>query len=201
MPPTNHHSHQRCRPSPEPSAPGSADDAGGTDTIVVSVLTFMLLVVLGGGLGLLAVSLAESPKPATDRGRTMRAPSAELGAPDPVERPTDDPVDDLVEAAGDGPIGTVPEMATDAEVADVPAATPPPRAAPAPRRQPDVGTIPRAFVAVEGRYDAVAVAPLWRRLLSVLAMILIAIVLGVGLAAVAAAVFGALAELLNAAVG
>lgn len=154
------------------------------------MLAFILLVVLGGGLGLLAVSLAESPKPATDRGNERRAP-------DPA---SDEPVDELVDEAL-----VEPEPSFEAELVEAyagPKVEPgPPLAATATRRRPDLRDVPPAYTAVEGQFDAVAVPPIWRRLLSICALVAIAVVLGVGVAAAAAAVMGTLAELLNAAVG
>lgn len=135
------------------------------------MLAFILLVVLGGGIGLVAVSLAGSPKPATDGGPDHRAPGHD-----------DDPEPDPVEPVAD----TEPEP-------DVERGSP--------RRRPDPRTVPRAYTAIEGRFDEVATPPWWRRLLSLVALVIIAVLIGVGLAAVAAGVIGAIAELLDTAVG
>jgi len=173
---------------------------GGTDTIVVSVLTFILLVVLGGGLGLLAVSLAESPKPATDRGDGTRAPDVETELDPPLDEAVDDVREDPM-TAGLEPDPVEPEASLDDELAAVLATAAPDPPARTAQRAPDPRRVPLAYTAIEGRYDVVAVSPLWRRLLSLVALTAIALAIGAALAAVAAAVFGALAELLNSAVG
>lgn len=177
------HGHHRRPVPPASSSSGSrwSEDAGGPGTIGGSLLVFILLVVLGGGIGLLAVSLAGSPKPATDRGPTTRA-----------RRP-----------------GTDEESADDQDPADTVTPQPEPDLPLAPstppvarkRRVPDVRQVPRAHVAIEGRYDEVGAAPWWRRLLSLVALVVLVIVLGVGIAAVAAAVIGAISEFVGTAVG
>ena len=205
MPKASHQGHHRRGAldagSPAPSAVG----AGGPDTIDDSVLAFILLVVLGGGIGLLAVSLAESPKPATDGGPDHRAPDHDGEpkpdaaepvdesepepevTPEPEPNPEPDPVEttDVLVPVGSGTNLTGSE----------------PRTTPAPRRRPDPRTVPRAYTAIEGRFEEVATPPWWRRLLSLVALVVIAVLIGVGLAAMAAGVIGAVAELIDAAVG
>ncbi len=152
------------------------------------MFAFILLVVLGGGIGLLAVSLAESPKPATDGGRDQRAPDAPTD-----QEPGDEPG---VREADPEPVEATTEVLVPAAVA---AAVREP-ATPT-RRRPDPRSVPRAYTAIEGRFQDVA-APSWgRRLFSLIALVVIAALIGVALAATAAAIIGAIAELVDAAVG
>ena len=90
-----------------------------------------------------------------------------------------------------------------AQLVSVTATATAPATAPDPprRRAPDPKHVPRAFTAVEGRYGDVAVAPIWRRLLSLAGILAIAVAVGVGLAALLGAVIGALAEILSNAIG
>lgn len=140
------------------------------------MLAFILLVVLGGGVGLLAVSLAESSKPATDAGSDRRGPGPDDDADEPENQPVPEPVDE-------------------------PRAPTRPPVERRPRRTPDPRNVPRAYTAIEGRFADVARAPLWRRILSIIGIVLIAVALGVGLAAVFGAIIGALAEILGNTIG
>lgn len=164
------------------------------------MLAFILLVVLGGGLGLLAVSLAESSKPATPGAPKRRAQGRE---PDDTEDadspPTGEPQPEPAPEPELGPVLVArPRHAVTTAAGPIVG----PRSAPRPRTQaPNRRNVPRAYTAIEGRFNEVAVAPLWRRILSLLILVVIAVAVGVGFAAATAAVVGALTELLNAAIG
>jgi hypothetical protein len=174
------------------------------------VLTFILVVVLGGGVGLLVVSLAESEKPATDAGPRRRAPDPSTApehhdsvepdapvdeAPPPVPEPEPQP-DPEPEAE------LVPEVWVDPAPEREPVFAPwRPAAAEGPVRRRSAGAVPAAFVAVEGSYADVARAPVWRRLFAVIAILAIAVIGGVAVAAILAAVIGAAAEVLGNTIG
>lgn len=165
-------------------------------TIVCSVLTLILLVVLGGGVGLLAVTLAESPKPATDGGASRRAPKAgddhseeESGArraPAPAPVPVPSPA---------------PPPRRESRPEPTPAPSPVAVAEAGPPRRSSRGDVPKAFTAVEGRLQDVARAPLWRRLVSLVLIVVIAVGVGAAIAAIAAAIIGAAAEILGNTIG
>lgn len=162
------------------------------------MLTLILLVVLGGGVGLLAVTLAESPKPATDGGRIRRAqkpsdaheeaePTAEAApAPTPTPRSDREPN---------------PKPNPEPNRVPAPAATRVVEADAGPPRQASRGDVPKAFTAVEGRLQDVAAAPLWRRLVSLVLIVIIAVGVGVAIAAIAAAIIGAAAEIVGNTIG
>lgn len=164
------------------------------------MLAFILLVVLGGGIGLLAVSLAELPKPATDGGPDHRArdhdDEPETDGVEPVAEPEPEP-----DMEPDMEPEHEPAEATDVLVPVGSGTGPDAGATPGPRPRPDPRTVPRAYTAIEGRFEEVATPPWWRRLLSLVAIVVIAVLIGAGLAAVAAGVIGAVAELVDAAVG
>ena len=80
-----------------------------------------------------------------------------------------------------------------------PAVDPLPGPAPAGRR--DDPKVPSAYTAVEGTYREVARAPLWRKLVSLLSLLVILAVVGATIAAIAGAAFGLVAELVDGAVG
>lgn len=174
------------------------------------MLAFILLVVLGGGIGLLAVSLAQASKPATDGGPNHRAPDhddepgTDAAEPDPEAATEPDPEAGPETRPDAGPDGARSVEATDVLV-PVGSATvstnPVSGAGPVRRRRPDPRTVPRHHIAIEGRFDEVARPPWWRRLLSLVALVVIAVLVGTGLAAMAAGVIGAIAELVDAAVG
>jgi hypothetical protein len=156
------------------------------------VLTFVLLVVIGGGVGLLVVSSAESYKPATDGGSGLRAAPSGVEDDDP-ESPDDLDHDGLDEESDDGPLV---EPVVDPALVAAMAGRPPVR-----RRVRDPRSVPSAHVAVEGPYQLVARAPIWRRLLSVVGIAVIAVALGVAIAAILGAIVGAAAEILGNTIG
>lgn len=61
--------------------------------------------------------------------------------------------------------------------------------------------VPAAYTAVEGTYREVARAPMWRKAVSLVSLLGILVVVGVAIAALAGATFGALAEMVDSAVG
>lgn len=61
--------------------------------------------------------------------------------------------------------------------------------------------IPAAYTALEGTYREVARTPLWRKLVSLVLLVVILAVIGVAIAAIAGATFGIVAELVDGAVG
>ncbi len=152
------------------------------------MLALILLVVLGGGIGLLAVSLAESTKPATGGDEPTRGPDAT--ALDPDAPPDDATALDPDPTPDD-------DVAAEPVVIPAPAATAPPKRSP----RPDPSAVPRAFTAIEGSYAEVAGAPVWRRAMSLVGIAVIALAAGVGIAGLAAAVVGAAAEVLNNTIG
>ena len=146
------------------------------------MLTFILVVVLGGGVALLAISLAESDQPATD-------------PPEPDRGDDSEPL-----------LASVPETPPDPEPEDEPEPAPQPElvavsAGPAELPRPGRDPVPAQFTAVEGRYADVAHAPLWRRVLALVGIVLITITFGVGFAAVLGAIIAAVAEVLSNAIG
>ncbi len=182
------------------------------------MLTLILLVVLGGGVGILAVSMAEA-KPATNAPDSRRARVEGDGSGDPDEDP------------GDGPDGTddehdVPdepeEVATPATVpvpaapahAQVAAPTPPapidpPPTRPEPRREPrpaarrgsgperrlQRGDVPRSQTAIEGELGDLLRPSIPRRVTSLVGVVVIVVGVGVGIAAFLGAIVGGIAEL------
>ena len=178
------------------------DPAG---TLEASVLTFILVVVLGGGVGLLVVSLAESEKPATDAGPDRRAPTApEAGRdlepePEPEVEPEPHPAPEPEPDVRDEPAPR-PWIAPTPEPEPVFAALQP-EVVDGPVRRRSAGAVPTAFVALEGSYADVAGAPLWRRFFAVITILAIAVLGGVVVAAVLAAVIGAAAEVLGNTIG
>lgn len=130
---------------------------------------------LGGGAGLLAVSLSDHRAPwaalRVRRGAASLRPSPAQGtspAPDDTElwiRPPDERPDEP------------------------------------PRRYQRVGSAPKDRTAIEGPYDEVALAPWWRRLVSLGLIVVVLTVLGAGIALVLGAVFAAIGALLDGAIG
>ena len=174
------------------------------------MLAFILLVVLGGGLGLLAVSLAESTNPATAGDEPTRGddePLVPVAAPDDAEPDPDDEPLDAVGPVGGGPPDPEPPAIESLRPVEVPApaiVVPPPSPRPSPRRapaRPDPRTVPRAFTAVEGSFAEVARAPIWRRGMSLVGIGVIVVAAGIGIAGLLAAVVGAAAEVLNNTIG
>lgn len=149
------------------------------------MLTLILLVVLGGVVGLLAVSLAESSKPATDEAPSRRADA---------ER-------DLAPAASAVPVPAV-TVAPQPVVAPVvePRAAGPILAETLPRKV-DRGSVPKAYTAVEGRYQDLIRPPIWRRMTSLALIVVIVVVVGVSIAGILGAIIGAVAEILGNTIG
>jgi hypothetical protein len=173
------------------------------------VLTFILVVVLGGGVGLLVVSLAESSEPATDAGRSGRGEAPVEPPPEALLEPDPEPVP-AVQVTPEPQLEQEPGPALDPAPLLVGAPTTATDAAwpeaehapPLPRRPRDVeGPIPANRTAVEGRYDEVASAPLWRRVVAVIGIVLITVTAGVAIAAVLGAIIAAAAEVLGNTIG
>ncbi len=166
------------------------------------MLALILLVVLGGGIGLMAVSLAESTKPATGGAEPTRGPDPATSDPEDHAVDDGDAESEAVESREAGPDPLPHPVAPAIEllepvVVPAPAAVTPPT--PAPR--PDPRSVPRAFTAIEGTYAEVANAPVWRRAISLVGIAVIALAAGVGIAGLAAAVVGAAAEVINNTIG
>lgn len=160
--------------------------------------------VLGGGVGLLVVSLAESSEPATDAGRSGRGDEAVDPPPEPDPEPVPAlevvPEPELVEE----PEPVAPPLVGAPTTAVVDVASPEvEHDPPLPRvRQRGVdGPVPSGRTAVEGRYDEVASAPLWRRIMAVLGILVITVTSGVAIAAILGATIAAAAEVLNNTIG
>lgn len=126
------------------------------------------------------------PARATD---TAPAPTS-VPAPErrfePLSVPWPDPTPAAVEPASVGPVAY--------EAVEVPAGPSPARPEGAPR-------VPAAYTAVEGSYRDVARVPLWRKALSLVILLVILVVAGLAIAAIAGATFGVVAELLDSAIG
>ena len=153
--------------------------------------------VLGGGVGLVVVSLAESEKPATDAG-----PDGRAGAhPDGPEPETEPELETEVEPEPEPEQRPAPEPEPEPERRFAPLAFPTSGSTAGPERRRSAGSVPAGFVAIEGTYAEVARVPIWRRLLAVVGIVAIAVFGGVAIAAVLAAVFGAAAELLGNTIG
>lgn len=172
----------------------------------------ILLVVLGGGAGLLAVwSVHPGSRPRlTGRPglRSLRASRPEVttrSAASPETRSGPIPPDAMEPAGSDEAVGSGTTAVL--EVVEAPAepdrvtaavdATPP--AGPSRRRR--RGGVPRAFTAIEGTYRDVAVVPVWRKALSLVLLLAVLFGMGVGLAAMTAAGLGVAAELVDRAIG
>lgn len=135
-----------------------------------------------------------------DGGSDRRAPDADEPQITPAGQPHDEPEEDDgvdgVEAVDDEPDDDRSEPEPE------PATRPERREHDEPRRRAlDPRHVPKAFTAVEGRYADVAVAPVWRRLLSLTGILLIAVTIGVGVAALLGAVIGAASEILGNTIG
>lgn len=230
--PATHHGQTRWRVS------GPAGGGGGSwsraptvpGTLWSSVLTLILLVVLGGGAGLLAVSLVDSrglsrlvgrlERPSLRLPRRRHTTTATPGAPpapgpvelvepawvDPPAAEDDDaPVVVQAEVIETGAVGEV--LAVRAPVSEATARFTPLDAARATgrraerSRRPDPRPVPAAFTAVEGTYREVARASSGRRLVSLVSLLAIIVVLGVAIAALAGAAIGAAAELVDRTIG
>lgn len=182
------------------------------------MLTLILLVVLGGGVGILAVSMAER-KPATNALDSRRARSADDGAPVAVDTgentgdDTDDDTGDTAEAAPvpqpAQPVVPTPAPAPAPVTAPLPSVTaePEPQSEPRPHRPADRrpgpgperrlrrGDVPRSQTAVEGELGDLLRPSITRRFTSLVGVVLIVIGVGVGIAAFLGAIVGGLAEL------
>lgn len=137
-----------------------------------------MLVLLGGGAGLAVVGLAHPRTSAWMRSHL--APGSLRGTRGQSTMPG-------AEAPDPAPEG--PEVRVEAS-----APAGPPR-----RRQ--RGDVPRAFTAIEGSWHEVAVAPRWRKALSLVLLLAVLFALGIAIAVLTAAVVGLAAELVDGAVG
>ena len=108
---------------------------------------------------------------------------------EPLLPPTSEPAEHRHE-----PTVAVPTAVAAYEPVEVPLAPLPPG-----RR--DGKKVPAAYTAVEGTYREVARVPLWRKALSLVSLLGILVVVGVAIAALAGATFGAIAEMVDSAVG
>ena len=165
--------------------------------------------VLGGGVGLLVVSLAESSEPATDAGRSGRGDAPVEPPPEALPDPDPEPVpavqatpEPQLEPESEPALDPAPLLVGAAATATDAAWPEAEHAPPLPRRQRDVeGPVPATRTAVEGRYDEVASAPLWRRIMAVIGIVLITVTSGVAIAAILGAVIAAAAEVLGNTIG
>ncbi|WP_436793505.1 hypothetical protein [Actinospongicola halichondriae] len=138
------------------------------------MLTLILLVVLGGVVGIMAVSMAER-KPATNGGPSRRAGGAKKTA-SPAPAPQ---------------VHHEPEPESTRTIAVGSPASPPPH----------TGTVPASQTAVEGRFADLVRPSLPRRVTSLVGLAVIVVVVGVGIAAIIGAVVGGAAEILGNAIG
>ncbi len=148
--------------------------------------------VLGGGAGLLAVWLIDA------RGLSRLLGRFAPGSLRPARRAgtTARPSPGIPEAEA-APAAPGPEQA-----AFEPVGTPlAPLPTPAPTGRRGQKKVPSAYTAVEGTYREVARVPLWRKLVSLVFLLVTLAVIGVGIAAIAGAAFGLVAELVDGAVG
>lgn len=173
----------------------------------------ILLVVLGGGAGLLAVWSVHPdsrPRPTGRPGlRSLRASRPEVTTRDAASTETRSgppvPADARQravpdEAVGAGTTAVLEVVEAPAEPDRVTAAVDATlRAGPARRRR--RGDVPRAFTAIEGTYRDVAVVTVWRKALSLALLLAVLFGMGVGLAAMTAAGLGVAAELVDRAIG
>jgi len=107
------------------------------------------------------------------------------------EAPPDAPAEPAMTARAAGPVAFEP-VETSFE----------PLAAPLPAgRRGRRGEVPAAYTAVEGTYREVARVPLWRKVTSLALLLAVLAVIAVAIAAIAGAVVGAVAELVDGAVG
>jgi hypothetical protein len=145
------------------------------------VLTLILLVVLGGGAGLMAVWLIDSRGLSRllgrSEGRSLRRPR---------------PADTTPPPAPDSDVSP-PERRFEPLVAPDPAPTRPGRRSST--------RVPAAYTAVEGAYRDVARTPVWHKLVSLVSLCAVLVVIGVTIAALVGATFGLVAELVDSAVG
>ena len=185
------------------------------------MLTLILLVVLGGGVGILAVSMAER-KPATNDPDSRRAQAAdeaeETGAPEPHAASDREPEPRPEPAPETAPVEThVPEPepppapepepvpasmtapGTTSEPADRPAFAP--RRGVGPERRPHRGSVPASQTAVEGPLGDLIRPSFPRRILSLVGIAVIVVGVGIGIAAVLGAIVGGAAELVGNAIG
>ncbi|MDE0804063.1 MAG: hypothetical protein OSA99_12145 [Acidimicrobiales bacterium] len=158
------------------------------------MLTLILLVILGGGVGILAVSMAEG-KPAMRGDGSRRAHTAETSESEPTTQ----------QVAASMP---------------TPASTPAPAPTPTPGRDPRTpvartirrttdglprqvarGAVPSAQTAVEGAFHDLVRPSIPRRVLSLVGIVVIAVVIGVGIAALFGAVVGGAAEIVGNTIG
>lgn len=144
--------------------------------------------ILGGGVGILAVSMAEA-KPAMRGDGSRRARAAETSESEPTTTHV---------------AATVPAPVT----APAPRREPPPPTARTVRRnssglprQMVRGAVPTAQTAVEGALHDLVRPSVPRRVLSLVGIVAIAVVIGVGIAALLGAVVGGAAEIVGNTIG
>lgn len=167
------------------------------------MVTLILLVVLGGGGGLMAVWLIDArglsgllgPSEGRSLGRSRHGHTSGATGDAPPETPREHRFEPLVPSPA-GPSASAAATTATFEPIEVPLA---PRPGPTARR--DRKRVPAAYTAVEGTYREVARVPVWRKAVSLGLLLGILLVIGVAIAALTAATFGALAELVDGAVG
>lgn len=164
------------------------------------MLTLILLVVLGGGVGILAVSMAER-KPATGDAGTRRGTDA---AADDGDRP--EPPRNPSETASDP--ASSPTTAVERTPGPRPGPGPGPVARPerprriaGPARRRSRGDVPKSQTAVEGRLADLVRPSMPRRIASLVGVAVIVVAVGVGIATVLGAIVGAAAEILDNTIG
>lgn len=155
------------------------------------MLTFILLVVLAGGVGLIAVSAAEHDDPARKLRRSRREGTSwyeriSAFSEEPAKEPT--PRAALPTEPGPEPATTDLRTST-AEMAP-----------PTPRRA-TRGNVPERFTAVEGAFEQVAYPSRGRRVFSTIQIVLLVAVLAVAIAGATGAAVAVIARALDSAIG
>lgn len=155
---------------------------GPAGTLGSSVLTLILLVILGGGVGILAVSMAEG-KPAMRGGGSRRA-----RVPEPVGSvPVADPPSQVVSEPSTAPLRQPTRTVR--------------RQSPGLPRRTGRGDVPATQTAVEGPLGDLVRPSIARRVASLVGIVCIAVVVGVGIAALLGAVVGGAAEIVGNTIG
>jgi hypothetical protein len=169
------------------------------------VLTLILLVVFGGAGGLLAVWLIDpdSLTPLTERLRlaSLRGDRGQGTTGERPAEPADEAVPEAPTAADPEP---EPEPAPEMAVAVAPAGAPPTDLVQAPAGPPKgrrSAKVPAAFTAIEGTYRDVARVPLWRKVLSLVLILVLLVGAGIAFAALLAGGLAVAAGLLDRAIG
>lgn len=157
------------------------------------MLTLILLVVLGGGVGLFAVWLIDARGLARLLGRFAPGSLRPTRRGDTTAPAKPDPEPAVASSTAGGPVAVETLEPVDTGYEPLPS--------PVAAGRGGSARVPAAYTAVEGTYREVARVPVWRRLVSLVALLVILVVIGASIAALAGAVFAAVAELVDSAVG